>query len=104
MDFIRKNLTTVLVLIVIALGVAYFLFSEPSATTSSLTASPAPGSGGGPEQQFLELFNRLELVSFDTSILTDERFRSFVDLATPLADESRGRVDPFAPFGAASPQ
>ena len=102
MNFLRSHLTTVLAIIVIVLGGAYFLFSDSSKTAPPLTATPSLGAGGGPEQQFLELFNRLELVSFDTSILSDERFRSLSDLATPLTDESAGRVDPFAPFGGAS--
>ena len=104
MNFLRSHLTTVLATVVIVLGGAYFLFSGSSETTPALTATPVAGAGSGLEQQFLELFNRLQLVSFDTSVLQDERFRSLSDLATPLTDESAGRVDPFAPFGSASSQ
>lgn len=34
---------------------------------------------------------------FDTSIFSDEKFLSLRDLKTEVIDESRGRLDPFAP-------
>lgn len=55
-----------------------------------------------PQARFAGLVGQLEPVSFDTSIFSDPRFAALVDLATPVAPESSGRLDPFAPVSGAS--
>lgn len=81
------------IVVVLALGGAYLYFF-PSISTAPLTAS-APGVS---EQQFLDLAGQLQPISFDTSIFSDPRFTSLIDLTVPLTPEVQGRSDPFGPI------
>lgn len=90
----KTNSNTVLIIIaavVVALGAYWYFFTgnedQPSLTVSS-SENPA-------QTQFQTLMSRLP-TSFKTDILSDSRFTALVDLATPIAPESAGRIDPFA--------
>ncbi len=80
-------------LVIIAGGYWYFFVqtgNQPPLTTS------AP-SGNTAQTQFQMLVSQLQPISFDTSIFSDPKFTSLVDLTMPVAPESSGRTDPFAP-------
>ena len=49
-------------------------------------------------QRFLGDINKLDKVSFENSLLTDERFESLVDFRNEIADEPTGRTNPFDPI------
>lgn len=96
------NQKTIIALIVVIIGIAipgYFLLtSSPKVETSSQVVSSSDITNDA-EAQFVTLSAQLVPLSFDTSILTDPRFTSLVDLHTIVLPEAIGRRDPFAPLG-----
>lgn len=48
------------------------------------------------QTRFQTLVIELQQVSFNTDIFSDARFMALIDLATPIAPETVGRLDPFA--------
>lgn len=77
----------------LVLAGAYWFFFGQGGNDLPLTAS----AENAPQARFAALVGELEPVSFDTSIFSDPRFAVLIDLATPVAPESSGRLDPFAP-------
>lgn len=73
---------------------AYWFFFTGQGNSAPLTASPA---STGVQATFQGLGLQLGSISFDTSIFSDPRFASLVNLSTPVAPEPIGRTDPFAP-------
>lgn len=95
MPISRQNLL-IGVLAILLLGGAYIYFFGGKGSQAPLTATA--GASSPAEQQFLDLAGQLTSITFDTSILSDPRFASLVDIATPIAPENTGRTDPFAPL------
>lgn len=94
----NQKITIAIVAICIGLLIpAYFLISGTGGGSSDadVTAS-APTSEA--EAVFVNLTSQLGTLSYDTSILSDPRFTSLVDLHTAVLPEQQGRKDPFAPF------
>ncbi|MBI5405784.1 hypothetical protein HY972_01990 [Candidatus Kaiserbacteria bacterium] len=93
----KTILLTIAALIVMA-GAYWYFFTgtgnEPSLTTTD--------SQNQAQLQFKTLVGELQPISFDTSIFSDPRFMALVDLATPIAPETSGRLDPFAPVSGIS--
>ena len=92
---------TIIATVIVILGIlvpAYFLISSTPATSSdAVVTASVPTSDA--EAQFVNLSAQLVPLTFDTTILTDPRFTSLVDLHTVVLPEATGRRDPFAPFG-----
>ena len=60
--------------------------------------SPQGAAGSVAEIRFSSLAAQLNGLSFETGILSDERFLSLVDIRTAVVPEAAGRADPFAPL------
>jgi len=88
-----KTIILILAALVVCAG-AYWFFFSGGGNDVPLTTTPATT---GAQATFQSLGLQLGSISFDTNIFTDPRFASLVDLATPVAPESVGRTDPFAP-------
>lgn len=97
-----KSNTTILIiaLVVVAIG-AFWYFSGQEGNDPPLTGA-LPGIDNPAQTQFQSLVSQLQPISFDTSIFSDPRFTSLVDLTTPITPESSGRLDPFAPISDAT--
>jgi hypothetical protein len=54
--------------------------------------------------EFQTLVNELQPISFDAKIFSDPEFQALQDLTTPIAPETKGRTDPFAPVPGTSVQ
>ena len=94
------NQKLILAIVTVVLGLvvpAYLLMSKGSGESTDVVTASAPSSDA--EMIFINLVAQLSPLSFDTSILTDPRFTSLVDLHTAVLPEQKGRKDPFAPFG-----
>ena len=92
----KSNTILIIVLtLVIAAGAYWYFFmgtgNQPPLSTSVPTANPA-------QTQFQALVSELQPISFNTAIFSDPKFTSLVNLATPVAPEPSGRLDPFAPI------
>lgn len=91
----KSNITSFIIatLIIIAGGYWYF-FAQTGNQPPLTTTTP---SGNSAQTQFQILVSQLQPISFDTTIFSDPKFTSLVDLTMPVAPESSGRPDPFAP-------
>lgn len=78
------------------LGAAAYLFFGKTDTTSGVSADNSPASSA--EIVFLNLTAQIDPVEFDTTILSDPRFNALRDIRTAIIPESSGRTDPFAPL------
>ena len=96
------NQKTIIALVIVILGImvpAYFLLSSKPATPSSDAPVSSTVVTSDAQAQFVNLSAQLVPLTFDTSILTDPRFTSLIDLHTAILPEAIGRRDPFAPLG-----
>ena len=89
-----NNSLTIGIVVVVILGGGYLYFFSGS-SQAPVSATPPAGAA---EQQFLTLAGELQPLSFDTSILSDPRFASLVDISVPVTEDAQGRTDPFAPI------
>lgn len=92
MDFIKKNLS-IIALVIVATGAAFYYLApgEEEIVTSS---DPASSS----EATFLGFASELETVTFNPEIFSDPRFVSLKNIRTGIVSELSGRRDPFAPL------
>jgi hypothetical protein len=93
----KPNILTLIIVTLIIVGGGYWYFSSQSTNDAALTGTEPAESPA--QSQFDLLVNQLQPISFNTSIFSDPRFTALVDLTTPIAPETPGRADPFAPIG-----
>lgn len=91
----KPNSTIFVVAALIAAAGAYWYFFTGTGNQAPLTTGVEENQA---QAQFKALASELQPISFDTSIFSDPRFMSLVDLTTPVAPEASGRLDPFAPI------
>lgn len=95
-----SNQTISLVILVFILaGGAYWYVSGQTDNQPPLTATVMENEM---QTQFKTLVSELKNISFDTGIFDDPNFMALTDLATQIAPEPSGRLDPFAPLAGAS--
>ncbi|MCX6786938.1 MAG: hypothetical protein NTY93_00185 [Candidatus Kaiserbacteria bacterium] len=78
--------------IVVAAGIYWYFFTG----TGNQAPLSVDESENQAQVQFQTLVSELTPISFNTKIFSDSRFNALVDLSTPIAPESSGRLDPFA--------
>lgn len=90
-----KTNTTILIVatLIVALG-AYWYFFTDTGNEPPLTVLSTENEA---QTRFQTLVSELQPISFNTSIFSDPHFMALVDLTTPIAPETSGRLDPFAP-------
>lgn len=93
------NPTTFLIITACIVAATYWYFFTGKETEPSLTTSIEENEA---QMQFQILVSQLRPISFDTSIFSEPRFMALIDLATPVASEPTGRLDPFAPIAGIS--
>ena len=95
----KSNTMILIVATLVIAAVAYWYFYAKADNQTPLSAVALENQS---QSQFQSLVRELQPISFPTAIFSDPRFVSLVDLATPIASETTGRVDPFAPVSSAS--
>ncbi len=91
-----SNTTMLIVATILVLAGGYwFFFTGSSGNQVPLTTSASQSAA---ETRFQALVGQLSPITFDTSIFSEARFKSLVDISTPVQPESLGRLDPFAPL------
>lgn len=98
----KMNTNTILLIVatlVVAGGAYWYFFTGPG---NEVPLSTSDASQSDAQSKFQSLVTELAPISFNTGLLTDARFRSLVDLSTPVQPESAGRIDPFAPIAGVS--
>ena len=91
----QSNSNTTLIIIsalVVAAG-AYWYFFTGTGNEQPLTEDVTQNVA---QTQFKTLVSELGPITFNTDIFSDPRFAALVDLKTPIAPETSGRLDPFA--------
>ena len=88
-----NTIILIIVTLIVAVGAYWYFFTgtgnEPPLTTSAVDNQA--------QSRLQTLLSELKPVSFNTNIFSEPRFMALVDLATPVAPETTGRLDPFAP-------
>jgi hypothetical protein len=95
----KSNTIIIIPVALIVIAVAYWYFFTDTGNQPPLSTSPIENQS---QTQFQRLVSELQPISFPTTIFSDPRFLSLIDLATPITAEVSGRVDPFAPVSNAS--
>jgi len=90
----KSNTIVIIIVTLLVAAVGYWYFFTGS-SQQALTAS-AP-TGNAAQTQFAALVSELSPISFNTTIFSDPKFTSLVNLSTPVSPEPAGRLDPFAP-------
>lgn len=93
----KTDSNTILLIIatlIVAAG-AYWYFFTGTGNQPPLSTNVQENSA---QTQFKTLVSELQPISFDTNIFSDQNFMALTDLTTPVAPETSGRIDPFAPI------
>lgn len=89
----KSNTTILIITTLIVAGGAYWYFFTGTGNEAPLTVLPTDNQA---ETRFQTLVSELQPVSFNTDIFSEPSFMALVDLTTPIAPETVGRLDPFA--------
>jgi hypothetical protein len=105
MGFIKKNLVTILVVLLILVG-GYFGYGFISGGSSSDTLSVATPDGGGATVggDLLVILANLKGLKLDDSIFSNPLFRNLKNFNVELSPEPIGRPNPFAPLDGSAGQ
>lgn len=95
----KNTLIAVAIGFLLLTSAGYFLFVRPATAPTSGVALDSSMPVSPEETTFVNLAAQLEPLGFDTSILSDARFVSLIDLHTAVIPEASGRRDPFAKPG-----
>lgn len=106
MNFLKGNIKNIVILVVV-LGAAFYLYSYffgGNSSTDALSVSGPAVEGGGVGKDLLVILADLRTLKLDDSIFTDPSFRALKNFRVELTPEPVGRDNPFAPInGSASP-
>ncbi len=100
MKLSSKNIGLGIAVLVVLGGAYWYLFA--SSTDGTDIPLYAVNAMSPAESRFLQLGNELKPIRFNTSILTDERFLSLIDISATVTAEAMGREDPFVPTAKSS--
>jgi len=89
----KSNTINIIILSLIIAAGAYWYFFAGTGNQAPLTQS---SSGSAAQSEFPVPVSELQSISFDTSIFSDPKFTSLVDITTAVQPEPIGRPDPFA--------
>jgi hypothetical protein len=92
---LTKNTTIIIAVAILIVGVLAYVFVFGKKKDDTLTTTGGPTSDA--QATFLDLASQIDLVTFDTSIFSDPRFMSLVDISVAVIPEAQGRSDPFSP-------
>lgn len=90
----NKNIVIIVVIALVASAGAYWVFFMNTGNDAPITAVPAASQT---QIQFETLRSKLP-TSLDTSLFSDSRFKTLVDITQPIQPEPAGRLDPLAPI------
>jgi hypothetical protein len=93
-----KQITIVVGVIIVAF-IGFKMFFSTDSSDQALTADKAANEDFVDGQVILVLLNKLEKVTLDTQIFSNEIFTSLVSFEKPIADQVAGRQNPFSPIG-----
>lgn len=86
--------------VVVVLFIAYSFIKPDGNTATPAVVSEAPIAELSASRDIIALLVDLKAIKIQKDFFGDPIFRSLQDFSTPVPDEPRGRVNPFAPVGA----
>ena len=98
-----KNIFIVVILVAV-LFVAYVMFVKDAPEKAELVVVSGEGVSDTPHaaREFLQILDDLGKIKLNTDVFAEETYQRLHDFSVLLVPESRGRSNPFAPFGAAA--
>jgi hypothetical protein len=99
LQFIKSNALLVGGILVVILGLGYYLFSS-SGTPAPLTTD---SSSSSVSQHLLVTLSNLQTIQLNGAIFTDPAFQSLTNFGTTIPTQPTGRANPFAPFTSSAP-
>jgi len=94
-----KQIIISLVIIIIAFVIFKLFFSTNVASDTTLVADQSSSAEFTDGQTSLVLLGSLNKVTLDTSIFSNNVFKSLVDFERPIQDQAISRKNPFLPIG-----
>ena len=95
----KSNTIIIIIVTLIVAAGAYWYFFTGTGNEAPLSQDASTSQA---QMQFQSLVSELQPISFNTAIFSDARFNALVDLSTPIAPETIGRLDPFAAVSSTS--
>lgn len=92
----KRNVVIIIIITLLLGALAFWYFATTSGNQAPLSAT---ATNSAAQTQFQGLVEELQSITFDTSIFSNPKFTSLVDITTPVSPEPTGRTDPFATIG-----
>jgi len=86
---------SLIVFIVVIFLIGGFIYMKSAGSVSPPLSASSPTSSNAQLERTAHILSSLSL---DTSLFSDPRFTALSDITVPIASESVGRPNPFAPF------
>lgn len=102
MSLLTRNIRTVVLISILVVGGAWYVFSRDTKTDDTLLTSETVLAESTVEKGIVETLLTLRAVSLSGTIFSDPAFRVLKDFGTQIIQEPVGRPNPFAPRGAAT--
>lgn len=100
MSFFSQHKLIAILVVLVVLGGAWYLFSGSSAPAPTLTTTTVAGATSQ-DSSLVSTLLALRAVKLDGTILSDPAFINLKDFSTQIVPEPIGRDDPFAPLSVA---
>lgn len=96
MDFLKKNKTGIIVIVVMLAGIFVYMnyFSGPSSSAVVTTSD----TSSAVSTDLLRTLGSLHTIKLDQTVFTDPVFVSLSDYGVVIPPENVGRGNPFLPF------
>lgn len=97
MEFLKQHATSIIVVLVIAIGFAvYSVFFKKEALPDGVVAETIEGTPG---DDLIAVLHQLKAINLDGAIFSENSFKGLIDFSLDLEPEDKGRANPFAPIG-----
>lgn len=109
MQWIKKNMLLMGVLIVIIVGGVWYGMSGGGVESTQLLTTDVVNDSGSPttdtvDRDLVETLLTLRAITLSGTIFNDPAFKALQDFGTTIVPEPVGRDNPFAPINGAQPQ
>lgn len=107
MDWIKKHMTIVLVLVAVIVGGVWYGMSGGGVDNGSLLTTETVDSGSPSEdtadRDLVETLLTLRAINLSGTIFNDPAFKALQDFGVSIVPEPVGRPNPFAPLSRQAP-
>jgi len=94
----KKTIKNTFLFLTVIVLVGYAVISVQAQQNSLLVQTTSNTNADIVVQKFINQINIVSSVRVETTLFSNEVFRSFVDWSRPIPEEEKGRTNPFAPI------